>query len=68
MNNKIVHRPNMSCEHCVRTIERELLELDGMESANADLGSKSVDISWDDTLTWDDIKKLLVEINYPAAD
>lgn len=58
----------MSCEHCVRTIENELGELDGINSVHADLNDKSVSISIDDTMAWDTVLELLKEINYPAEE
>ena len=68
MNNRTVNIPGMSCEHCVRTIETELSELEGVQSAKADLTDKSLSISWDAPLEWDDIVTLLNEINYPPAE
>lgn len=58
--------PNISCEHCVRTIERELGELTGVTSVRVDQVSKLVTVEWQETLvTWEDIRALLREINYP---
>ena len=67
MNKKTVVIPNMSCGHCVHTIESELGELNGIQSAKANLESKSVDIEWTDPLDWAKIASLLTEINYPPA-
>ncbi len=58
--------PNISCAHCVHTIERELGELTGVTSVRADQFSKMVTVEWQETLaTWEDIYALLREINYP---
>ncbi|MGC8878572.1 MAG: heavy-metal-associated domain-containing protein [Anaerolineae bacterium] len=58
--------PNISCEHCVRTIERELGELAGVISVRVDQVSKQVTVEWQETLTtWEDIHALLSAINYP---
>ncbi|MGQ9503111.1 MAG: heavy-metal-associated domain-containing protein [Anaerolineae bacterium] len=58
--------PNISCEHCVRTIERELGELTGVISVHADQVSKLATVEWHETLvTWEDIRARLREINYP---
>ncbi|MFC2170734.1 heavy-metal-associated domain-containing protein [Calditrichota bacterium] len=38
--------PNISCHHCVATIQRELSELEGMQSVKGDVSSKEVEISW----------------------
>ena len=68
MNNRIILIPNMSCDHCVRTIETELSELKGVHSVNADLSNKTISISIDETMAWDTVVELLKEINYPPAD
>ena len=68
MNNRIILIPNLSCDHCVRTIETELRELKGVHSVNADLSNKSISISIDETMAWDTVVELLKEINYPSAD
>ncbi len=62
--------PNISCAHCVHTIERELGELPGVVSVRANVADKLVTVEWNDTLVrWEDIRALLQEINYsPEAD
>ena len=59
--------PNISCGHCVMTIERELGELEGVSSVKADADTRSVTVTWDAPASEDGIKALLAEINYPAA-
>lgn len=59
--------PNISCGHCVMTIERELGELEGVSNVKADADTKSVTVTWDAPASEDGIKALLAEINYPAA-
>ena len=68
MQNKTFKILNMSCEHCVRTIETELSEIDGVHSVKADLNNKSVSIEWDKPAAWDEIKATLDEINYPPTE
>jgi copper chaperone len=58
---------NISCKHCVHTIKNEVGELPGVLSVEADSDSKQVIISFEDPATEEEIKALLVEINYPAA-
>jgi copper chaperone CopZ len=60
--------PNISCNHCVMTIERELGELEGVTDVSADADTKNVTAEWDSPTTWDDIKALLTEINYPPEE
>ena len=59
--------PNISCHHCVMTIERELGALDGVLDVKADVDTKKVIVEWDDTVSWEEIADLLTEINYALA-
>jgi copper chaperone len=65
MTNRTFVVPNISCHHCVMTIEMEVGELPGVTSVRADEQSKEVSVSWEDPATWDSINALLVGINYP---
>ncbi len=68
MANKTFNVPNISCNHCVMTIKQELSELEGVASVAADAGTKTVTVEWEAPATWDGIKSLLAEINFPAAE
>ncbi len=68
MNKKQVKIPGISCGHCVRTIETELGALENVLSVKADENSKMMDVSWDDPQNWENIKALLIEINYPPEE
>ena len=59
--------PNINCNHCVHTIQSELVELKGVTSVKADAASKEVVIVFDSPADVDQIKELLSEINYPVA-
>ena len=67
MTNKTFQVPNISCNHCVMTIKRELGELEGVASVTGDVETKTVTIEWDAPATWDGVKDLLTEINYPPT-
>jgi copper chaperone len=60
--------PNISCMHCVHTIKTEVSELAGVSSVEADPNSKQATIIFAPPATEEAIKKLLVEINYPAVN
>jgi copper chaperone CopZ len=50
----------------VYTIERELGALKGVTSVHADQASQLVTVEWQESqVTWEDIRALLQEINYP---
>jgi copper chaperone CopZ len=59
--------PNISCGHCVHTIQMEVSEVEGVQSVKADQESRAVEITFDAPATEDAIKAILAEINYPAA-
>ena len=59
--------PNISCGHCVHTIQSELSELAGVKSVKADPATKLVEIHFEAPAEEESIKRLLAEINYPVA-
>jgi copper ion binding protein len=59
--------PNISCQHCVHTIQSEVSEMEGVSNVNANLETKSVEITFELPATETDIKNLLAEIDYPVA-
>ena len=60
--------PNISCGHCVHTIQSEVSELNGVKSVVADRETKTATITFDPPATVEQIKALLGEINYPVAN
>ena len=68
MNTKTCVVPNISCGHCTRTIENEVSDLAGVTSVKAAEDTKEVTVAWDAPATWDEIKALLVEIDYAPAE
>ena len=67
MENKTFTVPNISCNHCVMTIKRELEVLEGIAAVTADAETKAVSVEWKSPATWESIKSLLTEINYAPA-
>lgn len=59
--------PNISCGHCVHTIQMEVSEVAGVQSVKADQDSRVVEITFNAPATEDSIKALMAEINYPVA-
>jgi copper chaperone CopZ len=68
MQTKTVKVPNISCGHCVRTIENEVGELNGVISVSASETSKLLTVEWNEPQTWENIQALLQEINYPPEN
>ncbi len=61
-----VKTPNISCSHCVRTIQNEVGELQGVQSVQAVEKTKLVTIAYDAPATLEQIEALLDEIGYPV--
>jgi copper chaperone CopZ len=65
MTNKTVRVPNISCGHCVATIEREVGRVPGVASVKADRTTKEVTVAWNpDATDWDSIERTMRDINY----
>jgi copper chaperone CopZ len=65
MPNKTVKVPNISCGHCVATIEREVARVRGVDSVKVDRVTKEVTVAWNpDTTDWASIERVLKDINY----
>jgi copper chaperone len=68
MQSKTFTVPNISCGHCVHTIQMEVSDIPGVKNVMAEQASKKVFVEWETPATWEQIKATLVEINYaPAA-
>jgi len=67
MESKTFRVPNISCHHCVMTIQRELGALEGVTRMEGDVETKTVTVEWKSPATWDQIAATLAEINYPPA-
>jgi len=60
--------PNISCGHCVHTIQSEVGELSGVKTVVANQETRTATITFDDPATVEQIKALLAGINYPVAN
>lgn len=60
--------PSIHCGHCVRTIEMELGELEGVTAVKADLDTKTVQVDYQAPATLEQIKDTLKEIDYPPEE
>jgi len=66
MTNITLHIPNISCGHCIHTVQNEVGDIAGVHSVKADLQTKSVTIAYDPPATQEQIEAMLAEIDYPA--
>ncbi len=60
--------PNISCMHCVHTIQTEVGDLEGVASVVANKDNRTATITFNEPATEEKIKALLAEINYPVAN
>jgi len=67
MPTKIYTIPNISCGHCVNTIQNELADLDGVQKVVANQVTKQATVTFEPPASEEKIKTLLAEINYPVA-
>ncbi|HIE38639.1 MAG TPA: heavy metal transporter [Anaerolineae bacterium] len=67
MESKTFQVPNISCHHCVMTIQRELGALEGVKRVEGLVEEKQVTVEWEAPAAWDQIVTTLTEINYPPA-
>jgi copper chaperone CopZ len=64
----VLQVPDVSCEHCVRTIYGALGALPGVESVNTDLATKTVHLRYDPSqLSLDTVEAKLDDAGYTVA-
>jgi len=59
--------PNINCGHCEHTIKMELTELTGVNRVDASSATNRILVEYEPPATEEQIKDLLVEINYAPA-
>jgi len=60
--------PNISCGHCVHTIQSEVATLAGVQKVEADLATKKVTIQFDAPASDQALRARLADINYPPVN
>jgi len=67
MSRVVLNVPDISCEHCERTITNALQPIEGVTSVSVDIPRKSVAVDYDDTRVGiDRLKDVLNEEDYPV--
>jgi copper chaperone len=67
MAQSILNVPDISCEHCQRTITNALTPVQGVQSVNVDIPTKQVRVEYDETVVGvDRMKEILKEEDYPV--
>lgn len=69
MTTETYYVPNISCNHCVMTIEREVKEeVAGVREVAADVDTRRVTVSYEPPATAEAIAAFMEEIGYPIAE
>ena len=59
--------PDISCGHCVQTVQNAVRKLDGVEDVHASAETKIVDVTFDtNALNLEQIQAALANAGYPA--
>ncbi len=67
MATSILNVPDISCEHCERTITNALTPISGVRTVNVDIPGKQVRIDYDEAkVSVDQMKDVLQEEDYPV--
>lgn len=64
METKTFKVPNIGCDGCVKAIQGELSDLEGVSDVNGEVDSKMVTVVYGDPASWDGIVSTLKEIDY----
>jgi copper chaperone CopZ len=68
MATTVLNVPDISCEHCERTITNALQPVDGVSAVRVDIGAKQVRVDYDPSRTSvERMQQILGEEDYPVA-
>ena len=64
----ILNVPDISCEHCERTITNALTPVEGVRRVNVDIPAQQVEVVYDESVVGTErMKEVLEEEDYPVA-
>ncbi|HEY1293409.1 MAG TPA: heavy-metal-associated domain-containing protein [Chloroflexota bacterium] len=67
MATTVLNVPDISCEHCERTITNALTPISGVRTVNVDIAGKQVHVDYDESqVSLDRMKDVLQEEDYPV--
>ena len=58
--------PGISCEHCVRSVEKAVSDVEGVSKATGDVASKTITVDYTAPADQKAIRNALIAIGYPA--
>ncbi len=68
MEERTVHIPTMACGGCGGLIRGEIESLEGVQSADVALETRTLTVAWQAPATWDAIRAALAAIGHPADE
>lgn len=68
MEKKTFVVPNIGCDGCVKAIQNELNDLDGVQEVEGVVDTKTVTVEYDAPDTWETIVATLKKIDYAPAE
>ncbi|HIQ06464.1 MAG TPA: copper chaperone, partial [Anaerolineae bacterium] len=66
-NTIILRIPNISCDHCIHTIKRELGSVEGVGFVSGDVAARQVTVNYENDDALARAKATLAEIGYPIS-
>jgi copper chaperone len=67
MSNVTLQVPDISCEHCERTITKALTPVEGVRSVRVDIPTKQVQVDYDEAkVDVERMKTILSQEDYPV--
>jgi copper chaperone len=68
MTTAVLTVPDISCEHCVRSVTEALSPIEGIQTVSVDIPSKQVTVAYDQSqVDIEKMKDVLAEEDYPVA-
>jgi copper chaperone CopZ len=68
VESKTVKVPNIGCDGCVKAIQGEVSEINGVVSVEGDPNTQVVVVQWESPADWATIREKMTEIEYAPAD
>ena len=68
MAERVFTVPDVSCEHCVSAITKELTRIDGVSDVDVDLATKKVTVTSSDSVPEQQIREGIDEAGFDIAE
>lgn len=68
MASTVLTVPDISCDHCVKSVTNALTPVDGVQDVSVDIPTKQVTVTFDESLVnIEKMQEILAEEDYPVA-